>query len=153
MKRYSFLLILVFNNFLFAQSISPNVVNTAGTILQNNMAILEWSLGEVSINTLSNSSHILTQGFLQPKLTIVAIQDFNEGGIFLSPNPTSDYIEIQSINFDIVKYTILDISGRSLKSNDFNSRIDLSDLPTGLYILNLMTNNSNKIYSYKLNKI
>ena len=86
-------------------------------------------------------------------VTIVAIQDFNEGGIFLSPNPTADYIEIQSKNLDIVKFAILDISGRSLKSNDFNSRIDISDLPTGLYILNLMTNNSNKIYSYKLNKI
>jgi hypothetical protein len=51
---------------LFAQSISPTVISTAGGYSTGTTASLSWTLGEVATETLSNGSYTLTQGFQQP---------------------------------------------------------------------------------------
>ena len=79
MKPMKFLsyLFLVLGSGLFAQSISPQVINAAGGVrpLGNAGATLSDNVGEPLTDMLGPSSNaIITQGFLQPE--VVATQNF-----------------------------------------------------------------------------
>ena len=52
--------------FLMAQSVSPEVVSSAGDYYEGSNGSLSWTLGEIATETYSNGTNILTQGFQQP---------------------------------------------------------------------------------------
>ncbi|MFO0357899.1 MAG: gliding motility-associated C-terminal domain-containing protein [Sphingobacteriaceae bacterium] len=70
----SFLVIVA--NAVFAQSITPSVINAGGktttTTINSQQVIYTDNIGEVAISTGSNGSNILTQGFLQPQMSVIA---------------------------------------------------------------------------------
>ena len=70
------------------------------------------------------------------------------------PNPTGDQISIQSSQ-DILEATIFSISGYKLKNfivpGSKNYKLDIMDLPDGVYILEL--NSKGSLYRNKLIKI
>jgi hypothetical protein len=53
---------------LEAQSLSPQTINTAGATYTSSDAIMNVSIGEVAIQTYSNTSAILNEGFQHPNL-------------------------------------------------------------------------------------
>jgi len=60
------LLVLLLPAFLMAQSVSPEVISSAGDYYEGANASLSWTLGEIATETYSNGTNILTQGFQQP---------------------------------------------------------------------------------------
>ncbi|MCD4746833.1 MAG: hypothetical protein K8R58_11100 [Bacteroidales bacterium] len=67
MKKISTLLLgLAISFAVTAQSVSPEVVASAGDYFEGTNASLSWTLGEIATETYSNGSNILTQGFQQP---------------------------------------------------------------------------------------
>ena len=67
MKKISTLLVgLVISLTITAQSVSPEVVASAGDYFEGINASLSWTLGEIATETYSNGGIILTQGFQQP---------------------------------------------------------------------------------------
>ena len=56
-------------------------------------------------------------------------------GIVVYPNPVEDVINIVS-NLDI-RVNLYDMSGKILKQNITEKQIDLSNLPQGVYFLNI----------------
>lgn len=66
------------------------------------------------------------------------------------PNPTSDFINIL-INEDVESVQIYDAVGNIIKQIDGQSKINVSDLNKGIYILNIITKDGNK-YSKKFLK-
>ena len=67
MKIHKLLFIFViFPAFIFAQSVSPEVVASAGDYYENANVSLSWTLGEIATETYSTGNIILTQGFQQP---------------------------------------------------------------------------------------
>ena len=74
----------------------------------------------------------------------------NENEFQISPNPVKDYFKIKSVDNKTVfkKAEILNILGdKVLEINDpsFNTNIDLSSLPNGLYLLSLYTEKNSLI--------
>lgn len=59
-------LVIILPTFLMAQSVSPEVVSSAGDYYEGANASLSWTLGEISTETYDNGTNILTQGFQQP---------------------------------------------------------------------------------------
>lgn len=64
----------------------------------------------------------------------------SRGSIDVFPNPTSDYIEISGIPQDeqMLKYTLYNINGQIVKNgvlDQYNKRIDVSQIPKGTYAL------------------
>ncbi len=57
-----------------AQSIASDVVGSAGNFVVTQKGSMAWTLGEVTIETLS-SNHFLTQGFHQPSSEIVVVKE------------------------------------------------------------------------------
>lgn len=88
-------------SFLFGQEIQLSVVGSAGTYAECSLATMAWTIGEVTIETYSNSEYSFTQGFHQPssKDGVPVIADFHipEG---FSPNDdeTNDFFFIRGID-------------------------------------------------------
>jgi len=57
---------------MMAQSVSPEVVSSAGDYFEGTNASLSWTLGEIATETYSNGTNILTQGFQQPITVTIA---------------------------------------------------------------------------------
>ncbi len=63
------------------------------------------------------------------------------------PNPTSDYLNIVSTKYNIQKVHIYDLSGKQMLS-DSKSKIDVSKLPSGVYLLVIKTQEGNKNFKF-----
>lgn len=73
---------------------------------------------------------------LQPKITIF-------------PNPSREIINIvHDTDADIVNIQLLDIKGRKIKNFHKNKQLNINDLPTGIYLLNIETKQG--IYTEKV---
>ena len=102
MKPYLLILLIALcATFLQAQE----VVTTAGSYGETSSGSLSWTVGEPVIETITDGTNTLTQGFQQSKLTVTAINDLKFPGIELSvyPNPTNSFLFIE------VKYFLFDI--------------------------------------------
>ncbi len=163
MKRTFFLLLFamwICN--INAQSSNPEVVSSAGETYQGNSMQIDWTLGELAITSIQNSSQQITQGFHQTNYTITSVNELPQkiGKITVFPNPTSDKIEIQ-LNFaqaKDVKIQLVDLNGRLIWSTEQNgSQIeqikDLTNLSNGSYFLNFLIEDSQYSQTFKIQKL
>ena len=138
MKKTSTLLLLAIS-FSTQYCICQQGVNSSGNTIRDNSFFLEYSVWEISINTISNSSNTITQGRWQPTLKIhnPTCQIINEA-IIRFENPTSDIVRIVG-NYDwITQYHVYAADGRLVKNASFyNNYIDLSNLASGIYFIRL----------------
>ena len=91
-----------------------------------------------------NNAPIVTNTTLNTLVTPSGISVVNENhGIFLYPNPTSDYLRIKVSDFkanDHVQFTLLTLNGQIVKSVDVHSSeeiLDVSSLKSGLYFIQI----------------
>lgn len=73
-------------------------------------------------------------------------EDINQvSDITISPNPTSDFLKIESNQITSIKsYTIIDLQGKIQQQDTFQSTIDVNSLSQGLYFL-VLKGNQNQI--------
>jgi len=143
-----------------AQSISPEVIATAGEHFSNGSSQLSWTMGEVMIDTYSAGGNIVTQGFHQTQLTVTSIEESNPFSLDVNvfPNPTSQFL-----NIDVrgehkpLTVTLYDMHGKllmqeNLKSGQASAQLDLSKLAMAYYILNVVDENGKYSSSHRINK-
>ena len=63
---------------------AQELVSTAGSYGETSSGSLSWTIGEPVIETITNGTNTLTQGFQQSKLTVTAINELKVSGIELS---------------------------------------------------------------------
>lgn len=112
----------------------------------------KYTIGVTAIDWKGNESELKTSSAftLNPDgTTVSALENPNEDIIKLYPNPAFDKIQI-SLNSNFPEsnssYSIADLTGKIVQSGKINgakTSVDISDLPTGLYIMNLQTGNKN----------
>jgi len=132
--------------------------NAGETWMQNNYN-LSFTVGQIAIETHSQSPTILTQGFHQESYQITNLNNFKTNfDISVFPNPASENINIdyniQNARADLF---IKDIRGATIYySTDFptNKRqtLDVSRFSAGIYILEIILNSKNKIV-YQIQKL
>jgi hypothetical protein len=128
-----------------AQSITPDVISSAGDHYDNGSYQLSWTLGEVAVQTYDNGSNMLTEGFHQPEILITSIEEENLTDIDLNiyPNPTTQFINIELRNNESnMTAVVLDMSGKtiftkSIEAFQVESGFDLSNLAAGGYLLQI----------------
>lgn len=139
---------------VLSQTIQPSVVNTTGGSFGNTEMLFEWSLGEMSITTIGNAAHLVTQGFLQPNLEkqvgteAIAI----EADILAFPNPVKDYMYLSAKSIDKWQIEIYDVTGKIILKTDFQPKLDLQTLKPGLHIVTLIDKKGRPITSFKIIK-
>ncbi|MDT0556528.1 T9SS type A sorting domain-containing protein [Patiriisocius hiemis] len=75
-------------------------------------------------------------GDFDPTTLSVSETDFN--GFTMYPNPVSDRLFIKSKS-EIERYSIYDVTGKLLTTQNFSSNIDVSNLEVGVYLLRMET--------------
>jgi len=160
MKKYLlFLLLLFFTIHLPAQEIERQVLSSAGETMEAGDLSLVSTVGEVVIETETDNSLSLTQGFHQAALTIVNTIDFDFGFNFsVFPNPTTELVYISSDATENLSLTIVDLEGRKLSTQELTlpidkEAIDVASLPAAQYFLQISNASGKLLYMFTLQKI
>jgi hypothetical protein len=155
MKHYLLILLIALcSTFLQAQE----VVTTAGSYGETTSGSLSWTIGEPVIETITNETNTLTQGFQQSKLTVTTINDLKVSGIELSvyPNPTNSFlsIEVKTDKQRDFLLSLFDLNGRLIlqkKMAGNKQTIKMQNYKPGTYILKV-TEANKEIRTYQIVK-
>ena len=134
---------------------AQEVVSTQGESYSNASAKIDFTIGEVVINTGTDGTNDLTQGFHQTNWTFLGVEDFApnyEAIIF--PNPTQEVLNIRTSMFENVTYTLYDAQGKLVMQNILSAEqtpIQVSQLAPGSYSLTL-NNETQNLKTFKLIK-
>lgn len=158
MKKILLLFIAISTKTAFAQSISPDVIATAGASFTDGTSQLDWTMGEPATSTFSAGTDMLTQGFHQPNLLATAINNVEtDYSLLVYPNPSIDYIKLQFQNLnDAVTIQLLSSDGKLLHSQELKTtnefQIDMSKHAAGTYLLSVKDKHS-KVKTYQIVKL
>ena len=120
---------------------AQEIVSTQGDSYTNVSGSLDFTVGEVVIDTGTDGVYSLTQGFHQPIWKFVGIEDIvasYEASVY--PNPTEDVLFIKANDFENVTCYLYDAQGRLVVESSLISEqtaIQVSHLAKGSYFLNL----------------
>ncbi|MEY3199844.1 MAG: hypothetical protein RJA13_1802 [Bacteroidota bacterium] len=152
-KKQIFLFATFFATFA---ATAQEVVSSQGQTYSNANGSIDFTVGEVIINTGSNGTNDLTQGFHQTNWNFLGVEDFApdyQATIF--PNPTQEVLNIKTSVFENVTYTLYDAQGKLVMQNILSAEqtpIQVSQLAPGSYSLTL-NNETQNLKTFKLIKI
>lgn len=134
--------VLGFFSLLFTLSLSAQeVVSTQGSSYSNASGQLDFTIGEVIINTGTSGSTSLTQGFHQTNWKFLGLTDFApKYEVTIFPNPSSEYLTIQTNSFENVSYSLHDAQGKIVLEGILTNPqtlIKVNQLANGNYTLSL----------------
>jgi len=147
--------LVLFSFFVSIAVTAQEVAATQGESYSNASANIDFTIGEVIIDTGTDGTNDLTQGFHQTNWNFLGVEDFApdyEASIF--PNPTSDVLNIRTSSFENVTYTLYDAQGKLVMQNILSAEqtpIQVSQLDPGSYSLTL-NNETQNLKTFKLIK-
>ena len=147
--------IVLFSFFAVFSVSAQEVVSTQGDSYSNASANIDFTIGEVVINTGTDGTNDITQGFHQTNWNFLGVEDFApnyEAIIF--PNPTEDVLNIRTSTFENVTYTLYDAQGKLVMQDKLSAEqtpIQVSQLAPGSYSLTL-NNQTQNLKTFKLVK-
>lgn len=155
------------------QSVSPEVLASAGSFFKSGNYLLDFTLGELSSNTYTSQlgfpAFILTEGFHQWNYDFIKIKENEEHVIFESvniishfyPNPVDDLLNVEIVGMTgtEVHLELSDLTGSlhlikdlECKNNKLQSQINMELMPSGMYFLKIY-DKKNLIKSTKIVKL
>jgi len=126
---------------------AQEVVSTQGDAYSNASGTIDFTVGEVVINTGTDGSNDLTQGFHQTNWNFLGMEDFApniEASIF--PNPTEDVLNIRTSMFENATYVVYDAQGKIILQDILTSEqtpIQVGHIAPGGYSLELIFEGGN----------
>jgi len=142
------------------QTINSEGLFSAADHFSNSFAQISWTLGENQTSTYRNEELIMTQGFLQTKLSIIESNHFpvlDDFSIDVFPNPVQDILNIRSTstkNKDLY-IDLFSFDGKKIHTyriNRFNmsSEIIFTGFQSGYYILKVFTKDHSFLKTFKI---
>lgn len=155
------------STYSFGQSIERFVIGSTGNFTLNAGYSLSATTGEAVVQTIGNSSDILTQGFQQSEDFSTSISETLPSGVTFNiyPNPTSELLVLDihsstsAINY---LYKLTDVLGRNVsplstfeqRNDDARILFNMGQLPAGIYFLHISSDENQSInHSFKISKI
>lgn len=143
-----------------AQTITPNVIASAGGCFTTPDVLLSWTLGEPVTETDVSSANYLTQGFEQPQTIIVTnvTSPVNgSGNVNAFPNPFTSVISLQNNNEGkTLNVELVDMDGKTVLQRTMTApqeQFDLSSFSNGIYFLRVYDAENKLVQTLKINKI
>ncbi len=149
----AFMVLLVSGNTFPQEVIAP-----AGAHFDNGGMSISWTVGELAIETFTAGDIILTQGFHQPKTTVVSVDELpgNPFNISAFPNPATDFVHIQAEHraSDKLHFMMYNFQGSIVKQGplqDEITEISLAGMQPATYFIKVLNGNS-EVQTFKLIK-
>jgi len=166
MKKYfTLILLLQLCLFSFGQSISSEVVATAGDLNESRGYSLSWTIGESVTETFQNDNYLITQGFQQSyfyQITEVADSEIVKGyNISIFPNPATEFFYIKFNNAEErppLKLIMFNTAGSKVKESVIDPdiqqyRVNIHQFTTEIIHMTLMDDASGFVKRFKIVKI
>jgi hypothetical protein len=127
-------------------------INTSGNNATGSSGSISYSIGQVFYTYIGDQSvYNVAQGIqhqeLIKSLNVVDTID-SKAEVFVFPNPTADFVNVNLKGFDLVtgqqSYQLYNLQGRLIKQNaidQIQSQVSLNNLPPSIYILRIYVNN------------
>lgn len=152
MKRHTLVLFLLLSTI---SGSAQEVLSTQGDSYFNASANIDFTIGEVVINTGTDGTNDITQGFHQTNWNFVGLEDHAPSyEATILPNPTSELLNIRTSTFENVTYTLYDAQGKLVMQDILSAEqtpIRISQLAPGSYALTL-NNGIQNLKTFKLVK-
>ncbi|MDB4134858.1 T9SS type A sorting domain-containing protein [Flavobacteriaceae bacterium] len=142
----------MFTLFTFSQEIQREVISSQGESVQLDSGVyVTQTIGQHSIASYSMDNLTVQQGYQQSfwNSLINSNEEFNMDITFY-PNPTIDFVNFNFSNLESSDLNVLvfDYAGRVLITtkidiDNYKTKLDLSSLPSGSYLIYLNTNKFN----------
>jgi hypothetical protein len=140
MIKNAFLLFLLLTNLSVT---AQQVIATQGDSYSNTIGSIDFTVGEVVINTGTDGSNSITQGFHQSNWKFVGLEDHATNyEVSIFPNPTEEVLNIKTSKFEKVKYKLYDTQGKLVLQGKLSAEqttIQVTRIATGSYSLVLNT--------------
>ncbi len=153
MKKYFLLFtILSLTICLSAQE----TVLSSGSESESSSGKVTYSVGLIHYKEVTGIGGSLSAGTQIPDEVseVLSIDEFSNSIAKVFPNPTKNYLNVRLNSLDLLKYQLIDLSGRTVTTGELNtleSKIELTSLESSIYIFNILKNNT-IIKSYKISK-
>ncbi len=135
---------------------SQEVISSQGNSYSNGASSIDFTIGEVIIDTGTDGSTTITQGFHQTIWNVVGIEDhIPDFEVLVFPNPIQDQLHIKTDNFNNVNYRLFDAKGRLIMADELKTnltQLEVSQLTMGAYILQFYDQNQQSLKTIKLTK-
>ena len=145
----------MFTLFTFSQEIQREVISSQGQSVELDSGIyVTQTIGQHSVASYSIDNLTVQQGYQQSfwNSLVNSNEEYNfiVGDITFYPNPTIDYVNFNFSNLESSDLNVLvfDYAGRVLITTkidieNYKTKLDLSSLPSGSYLIYLNTNKFN----------
>lgn len=152
--------IIIFFLCVFSKIQAQQTVDASGGEAIGSGGNVSYSIGQTVFTTHTGSNGSVAQGVQQPyEITTVLAIDSAEGinlQLSVFPNPSSDFInlKIENYEFQIISYQLYDANGklyRDSNTTELETKIEIGNLPTGLYFLDISDENR-KVKTFKIIK-
>jgi len=131
------------------QKLTPQVVASAGNVSKAGGFSIEWTLGELVTERLTNGNSKLTQGFHQGNLVISSVSNPTLEGINIYPNPVSDELVVENNSGKEVQFDLFDLNGRLVETQKLafgQHKAQMHSLANGSYIIQISSGNLKSVH-------
>lgn len=135
---------------------SQEVLSSQGESYSNASGSVDFTIGEVVINTGTDGNNDITQGFHQTNWNFLGLDDQNPSiEVSIFPNPLEKYLNIQTGAFTGMNYIMYDANGRIVRQGNLleqTTQIETTELSPASYSLVVRDENNTLIKTFKLVK-
>ena len=154
MKQLIF--ILLASTTCFSQTISKQVIGTAGKTQSNSNLKVSWTTGEPVVGLMTAGGNQLGNGYY-PAMDIQAlsIDDLALNvEIMLYPNPTSQSLYVSHPELNSFGIQIVDLNGKQVYAGTIEKEepLDVSNYTQGMYMVTIEDTTNHKKNTYKIIK-
>ena len=140
----------------YSQTISKQVIGTAGKTQSNSNLKVSWTTGEPVIGLMTAGGNQLGNGYY-PALDLQALSvedNVLDVQLRVYPNPTTQSLYVTHPDVNSFGITIVDLNGKQLYSGTINKDepLDVSNYTQGMYMVTIENATTNKKNTYKIIK-
>jgi hypothetical protein len=150
------IVILLVTSIGYSQTISKQVIGTAGKTQSNSNFKVSWTAGEPVVGLMSAGGHQLGNGYYPAmNLQALSIDDATLNvQIKVYPNPTSQSLYVSHPELNSFQIQITDLNGKQVYIGTIEKEIplDVSNYTQGMYLITIENKESNKKNTYKIIK-
>lgn len=148
--------IFLVTNLSYSQSISKQVIGTAGKTQTNSNLKVSWTTGEPVVGLMSAGGNQLGNGYY-PAMDLKALKIEDNSldlQVKIYPNPTSQMLYVSHPELNSFAVQITDLNGKQLYSGtiDKDQPLDVSHYPQGMYLVTIENKVTNQKNTYNIIK-